>query len=191
MIENRKTYFMLLYTTVLTVIALVYGFSTIPNPSAQRELKLDHKRVTDLGELQYQIDDYYRNNNILPESLDNLTTTTYSYSQELSKTDPDTNKPYEYIKITDQTYQLCAIFTTDSAKEKDSYDNENYDYNTYKSKFGHKEGRQCFDFQAPASYNTLPLEQPEFYMMEPTIEPEVSTVPSPTLKPGEGGGGIG
>lgn len=182
---------MLLYTTVLTAIALVYGFSTIPNPSEQRELKLDHKRVSDLGKLQYNIDDYYRNNSMLPESLDSLTTNSYSYSKELSKTDPATNKPYEYILQTDQAYQLCATFTTDSAKEKDDYDSENYNYSTYKSKFGHKEGRQCFDFQAPPNYDIIPTVQPDFYMIGPTLEPQVSTIPSSTPVPERGGGGDG
>ena len=152
MTVNRKTLLMLVFATVLTAVALVYGFSTIPSPALQRELKLDHERVSSLGELQYSIDAYYRNNNRLPESLNILAKNSYYSTRELNKVDPQTNQPYEYLVINDTKYQLCAVFTTDSENDPAEYDSENYNYSTYKNKFKHSKGRQCFDFTAPPSY---------------------------------------
>lgn len=178
MTENLKTNLMLVFATVLTVLALLYGFSTIPSPAKQRDLKLDHKRVTDLGELQYSIDEYYRTNYILPASLNEVKPTSYSYlSKELSKTDPETNQPYEYSKISDKKYQLCATFTTDSESDMDEYDSENYSYSSYKNKFKHPEGRYCFELDTPVVYRPYP--SPTFYMLPP-LKPISSPVPSLT-----------
>jgi hypothetical protein len=168
MTENRKTIVMIIFATILAVSALVYGFSVIPTPAQQRELKLDHKRVSDLGEIQFSIDEYYRNSHRLPASLDELTTNTYYASKELGKTDPETKQSYEYSIVSEKTYQLCATFTTDSEKEMDYYDSENYNYSSFKAKFKHPKGRYCFDLDAPVVYTqptAAPL--PTYYMLQP------------------------
>ena len=164
MIEKRNSIIMLIFATILTVVALIYGFSAIPSPMQQRVLKLDHKRVSDLGQLQYSVEDYYQNNGILPQTLDVLEENSYSPSETLDKTDPETKKPYEYTLVTPNSYKLCATFTTDSSQQSSSYDDENYTYDTYKSKFKHPKGYYCFTLHVRANlYNPspIPLDQSE------------------------------
>jgi hypothetical protein len=167
---------MLLFATLLTGIALVYGFSTIPNPAMQREFKLDHRRVSDLGQLQYGIEEFYRTKRFLPATLSDMATSSYSYSGNVATTDPVTSVTYEYTVMSEKTYQLCATFTTDSAKEEDAYDSENYKYTTYKSKFEHPQGKKCFDFTAPTLYeeNSNNYPTPIFFMIQPTAGPGVA-----------------
>ncbi|HZE87697.1 MAG TPA: hypothetical protein VE090_05865 [Methylomirabilota bacterium] len=153
-----KDLFSLIYITVLTVLAGVYGFMIIPSPALQRERLLDHKRVTDLGQIQYTIDDYYHKANQLPQTLEALSTNSYAPSTPLTKIDPQTSKPYEY-QITNQlSYKLCATFTTDSSKEAPStYDDQNYNYTSFRDKFKHAIGTKCFIFSVvPTNQNQLP-----------------------------------
>ncbi len=151
--KRNKDIIMLIYLTVLTVIALVYGFMTIPNPSDQRKVRLDQQRVTDLGQLQYAIDDQYRLDQALPETINDIRDNSYSPSQSLIKTDPETGASYEYKMGTPMTYQLCATFTTDSEKEKMTADENNYSYASFKSKFPHGIGKKCFDFEVYPANN--------------------------------------
>lgn len=135
----------LLYMSVLAIAALVYGFSTIPSPTQQREIKLDHQRVSDLGQLTYSINEYYTTSQQLPKSLNDVTNNSYSSGTPLIKNDPETNKPYEYIVTSQTSYKLCATFTTDSTKEdRYTYDETNYTYSSFSDGFRHGKGYVCF-----------------------------------------------
>jgi len=141
----NKDIFSLIYISALAVAALLYGFSTIPSPSQQRDIKLDHQRVSDLGQLNYSIDAYYTTNQQLPQSLDMITNNSYSSGTPLIKNDPETNKPYEYIVTSDTSYKLCATFATDGTKEDQyTYDDTNYSYASFSSAFRHGKGYLCF-----------------------------------------------
>lgn len=152
----NKDFIALLFVSILAVIAVVYGFTTIPSPAKQREFKLDHKRVSDLGLIQSTIESYYMNNHILPETLDVIEDNRYTYGQSLSKIDPENGQPYEYHVNGQTSYQLCATFITDSTQKNDyiTYDTENYMYSSYKKKFEHSVGHKCFDFTVQR-YNTI------------------------------------
>src|SRR5689334_14627785 len=133
----------LIVVTILSVLAGIYGFSRIPSPAKQHAIKLDHKRIADLANIQYSITDYAQTNDALPTSLDQVKTQRYS-TTPLEKTDPETNVPYEYTVISSTSYQLCATFTTDSSKEDANYyDSDNYVYSADKTKFAHGIGPKC------------------------------------------------
>lgn len=157
--QNKKTIIGLIYVTVLTGIALVYGFSIIPSPSMERNLTADHKRVTDLGYLQQAIDNYYQNNGVLPESLKEITSNTYDPSSPLDKTDPQTKVPYEYKQVDSYTYKLCALFQTSSKKENTAeIDTSNPSYSNFSSQFTHGIGYHCFtENESGASSNDIPV----------------------------------
>lgn len=151
MIEKQinKDRIALVFITVLTVIALVYGFTIIPSPTKARALAFDHKRVVDLGNLQAAIDTYYQNNGNLPNTLNDLPSTSADQSTpttSLNKTDPQTKQPYVYQTSDPFTYKLCTTFATDSTKEDpNSYDTNNPNYSTYMTDFKHSVGYKCFN----------------------------------------------
>jgi hypothetical protein len=147
MTEKRlnKDTLSLIYMTILSVAALVYGFTTIPSPTQQREIKLDHERVSDLGQINYTISDYYTNHQQLPKALEDLPGNSYSTGTPLVTKDPETNKPYEYIVTSETSYKLCATFATSSLKEdRYTYDDSNYTYSSFSDQFRHGKGYQCF-----------------------------------------------
>jgi hypothetical protein len=168
----KKDIIALLYITILTVIALVYGFSTIPSPVAQREKSYDHQRVVHLGQLKYSIDEAYRKTYQLPNTLSEISENVYSPSMPLEKTDPETKAAYEYTKVSNSppSFKLCATFTTDSMNEDPyAYDDANYNYSSFSNDFKHPKGHYCFTF-TPNSYY-------------PTPSPQVTTYPTTTTPP--------
>ena len=168
---NRKDIISTIYITILTAAALVYGFMSIPSPAQQHEISLDHRRVSDLGEIKQTIEQYYQTNNHLPVSLDELKTNAYTSTEPLNKKDPQTNAPYEY-KILHEVppdIQLCATFTTDSSKDDPTAsDNANYAYSSFSGNYQHPKGHYCFKLNIA------------YYSPTPTMN-EVPTTPTPYL----------
>lgn len=133
------------YITVLTVIALVYGFTIVPSPQTERNRSFDHKRVSDLGNIKTSIDNYYNDNGNLPPSLSVLKSDD-SEGIKLYKTDPQTKQQYGYSITGPETYKVCATFLTDSSKDDaNSYDDNAPDYTTYMDDFKHSVGYHCFE----------------------------------------------
>lgn len=136
-----------IFITILTIIALIYGFSTIPSPSAEQDTIADQQRVVDLGELVSSINTYFQNNNQLPKSLSILTDNTDDPGAPLEKSDPLTKKAYGY-QITDLyqgTYNLCATFTHKSPKTNNDTGILAFSlYSSYSDQFIHPAGYFCF-----------------------------------------------
>lgn len=152
---NKDTW-SLIYITALTVAALLYGFSTIPSPSQQRDIKLDHERVSDLGQLNFSINEYYTNHEQLPKSLDELTDNAYAPGTPLIKEDPVTHQQYEYIITSLTSYKLCATFASDSTKEAQyAYDEDNYNYSSFSDNFKHGKGHICFIKTVPPAITPI------------------------------------
>src|SRR5579859_4602627 len=142
---TKKDIIALLYMTILSVVAVVYGFSIIPSPTAEQKVATDHKRVVDLANIQASVDDYFNSNNVLPPSLSEVTTNANDNTTPLEKIDPQTKQPYVYQVTGPYSYQLCATFTSSSYNESPNMDDTvNPDYSTYSSDFKHPAGYFCF-----------------------------------------------
>jgi hypothetical protein len=143
--QHNKDILSLGYITVLAIAALVYGFTTIPSPTQQRDIKLDHERVSDLGQINYTISEYYTNHQQLPKGLNDLPGNGYATGTPLVTTDPVTHQEYEYIVTSDTSYKLCATFATSSTNEaRYAYDENNYTYSSFSEQFRHGKGDTCF-----------------------------------------------
>lgn len=122
--------------TILVVVALLFGFMNIETPSEVREIRLDEQQVTDLQDIQWRIEEYYRVHEVLPSSIDEL----YE-GIEVPKA-PTGREEYQY-KITDDTaYELCATFvsSTQTGSERAiAYPVTEKNYN-----WTHGEGDKCF-----------------------------------------------
>ncbi|MEM9905811.1 MAG: hypothetical protein AAF921_12385 [Cyanobacteria bacterium P01_D01_bin.44] len=130
--------------TLAVLSGIVAGFWVLGSPGRQRLIASDQRRANDLQEtartLYWQAQDKgedYR----LPDTLS---------TRELGK-DPITQQPYEYNRLSDSTYELCAVFETDSStyplRNRPSEEAE---------KWNHPEGQHCFEFdiseQPPSFY---------------------------------------
>ncbi len=107
---------------VLALGLIIWSFSVIGSPLAQRSLRLDQRRIDDLQNIQWQVIGYWQQKQTLPQSLADLSTPISSYRVP---EDPEfqKGKMYEYrvivpdnVRLTLEgmrslkTFELCATF---------------------------------------------------------------------------------
>jgi len=121
----------------IIVGSILWGFAVLGSPSTQRMYKYDNQKINDLSNTTGSINNYYADNGKLPESLDELGKIEYYY---VIRTDSQTNVPYEYKKITDVQYEVCAVFNKPSNNHFNPSDARMYGVVSWE----HTEGRNCF-----------------------------------------------
>ena len=121
--------------TAAVVAAIAAGFWVLGTPGRQREIAADRQRSQDLMAIAQRLPDQYPaddDNFELPATLD---------ATELGH-DPLTNQPYEYGRLGDRTFELCATFDTDSSTHRLQEPQNNPEAEQWQ----HPEGRHCFEF---------------------------------------------
>ena len=110
LVPKKKNTLFTLVSFVLVIFIIVYSFSIMGGPGSQRKLRLDQKRIEDLQSIQYQVINFWQQKEKLPVSLDELKNPIANY---IVPQDPEFQKglAYEYVKVSDKKFQLCATFT--------------------------------------------------------------------------------
>lgn len=128
---------------ILVVVSSVsYGIFLIA-PWDQRTLRFDQRRVSDLTSISHAINAYWDETDRLPETLSDLQgRRAYIRSAE----DPQSGEPYEYRVLSEKGYELCAVFTTDSATQ-----NREFQPAFSERVWEHSAGRVCFGLEAESS----------------------------------------
>ncbi|PIT96705.1 hypothetical protein COT82_01830 [Candidatus Campbellbacteria bacterium CG10_big_fil_rev_8_21_14_0_10_35_52] len=139
---------LLVYVVSFAVLAsIVGGFFIIGSPFSLRMKRFDERRVNDLQNIQYQIVNFYQRKGGLPNNLGELKDPITGFNIPL---DPERATSYDYEKVSELSFKLCADFSLESDAQidlknmtrsipvflGDSYLNENWQ---------HSSGRQCFD----------------------------------------------
>jgi hypothetical protein len=142
---------------VLVVFAIVYGFIVMGGPGSQRDLRLDQRRIDDLQSIQWQVINFWQQKGRLPESLDEFKNPISSF---MIPQDPEFKKglSYEYNKLSDKKFELCATFTLPIPKgyvENGGYrvmpardismSSEPYLGQGTHESWDHQEGKTCFE----------------------------------------------
>lgn len=97
---------------VVILGAVAYGLYLTGSPASQRQVRFDERRVSDLQQISRAVRTYHEQIEVLPQSLGELERLDFLFS---STVDPETGEPYEYRTTGKSTYELCAVFTTDSS----------------------------------------------------------------------------
>lgn len=133
----------------LVVMAFAWAFQFIGTPQEQRALRLDLERVRRLEQLSTAIQDYARQQEepALPQDLaqvrEFLKRSSGGAYYELSiLEDPRTGEVFEYRRIGQKEFEVCATFETDF---RDQLGKKRIDENTA-AKWMHAKGRHCFRF---------------------------------------------
>lgn len=120
----------------VAVAAAVAAAIVMINPPAQRQRRLDERRIDDLMRIREQIDTYWQRHQTLPNDLAGLDA---EPGFDTPTRDPETSTPYGYeLKDTD-SYRLCASFALDSGARR--YPR----WGRSASDWAHPAGRFCFD----------------------------------------------
>ncbi len=120
----------LVAATVAVVAASIAGFLVLGSPSRQRQLQSDRARVRDFRRISRDLGRRWRASQeagespVLPETLRG------------DWRDPLTGDPYEYQRLDDTHYELCADFALQSPEPTNALDRN----------WQHPAGRHCFKF---------------------------------------------
>lgn len=140
-------------TGIIILITLITAFAITGSPLTIRKMKFDSQRVDNLQSIQSTATEYWRLKREFPEVYTDLAKS--SYSSALPK-DPETNKDYEYRKISAESYEICANFARDNTKDPMNsntsyyYDTQGYTGNPYTP---HGAGRVCFTRTIDPAYH--------------------------------------
>lgn len=109
LMSKNKNVFLTTLSLILVIFAVVYGFIVMGGPGSQRDLRLDQRRIEDLQSIQWQVISYWQQKEEIPESLEEFKNPISSF---MVPQDPEFEKGtvYEYRKINDKTFALCATF---------------------------------------------------------------------------------
>jgi hypothetical protein len=103
---------------VLVLGSIIWGFVVLGSPRTQQLIKYDDQKVSDLQNINSQIQNYYQIKNVLPTSLSDLAGSNTYYTAPL---DMQSKQPYEYTKTGNLTYEICATFNKESTPNKGGY----------------------------------------------------------------------
>ncbi|MCB9813915.1 hypothetical protein H6784_00720 [Candidatus Nomurabacteria bacterium] len=132
-------------TTLFVVLSVGFGFSHIETPTAAREKKLDQTQISDLQQIQWQIQDYVSINDELPESIEQV----YETNANKVPTAPEARTAYRY-EVTDKGFSLCADFAQPSTGDEYLYGPSRIDMANEKQilnpdNWSHGAGEVCFE----------------------------------------------
>lgn len=106
--EKEKTSKAVGWGVLLLVVAVVIGgFYIMGSPRVQREIQLDQQQIQDLSAMQGQIVSYWQQNQRLPIAISELQSSVTGYYVPNA---PEGREAYEYKKIDDLNFSLCATF---------------------------------------------------------------------------------
>jgi hypothetical protein len=124
-------------SAIVIVVCIIWGFAVLGSPRNQQLLKYDEQKVNDLQNIEGSIQNFYATKGVLPNNFDELLTENYY----VNTTDSQTQKPYEYEKTGNSTYNLCAEFNKELTKA--DYANQAIMYGG--NNWIHGVGRFCFN----------------------------------------------
>ncbi|MDQ5949097.1 MAG: hypothetical protein QG589_223 [Patescibacteria group bacterium] len=122
---------------VFVIASIIWGFVVIGSPRTQQLFKYDIQKISDLQNLDSQVQSYYYSKNTLPETMADITGMAYY----LNAKDPQTGVSYVYEKVDVANYKLCAVFNKDS---QDDVNNKTMYIGGYNANWTHPAGQYCF-----------------------------------------------
>lgn len=130
---------------ILILASCAYGFVLTGTPADQKRAGFDETRISDFRSIRYAVQNYYRTNKRLPLNLSDMEL------RDDTRLDPETETEYEYAKLSDTSWELCAVFSTDS-KEVAARDPNSRaaQIPSEGSDESHKEGRDCITYELPS-----------------------------------------
>lgn len=135
-----------IYTMCAVILAaVVSGFVIAGSPKEERARKFDERRVSDLQMIQWEIVEYWRGKQALPESLDILNNSLKGF---IVPSDPETGDIYRYSVKGDNVFEICAKFSRKSSISQKTGKIPRIAYDGYggiQNVWEHDAGEWCFE----------------------------------------------
>ncbi len=123
-----------LVATAAVVTGAIAGFWLLGSPTQQRQIRADQQRLRDLHQIAQNLNQKAEQSQNRGKPV-NLPA---SLSASERKSDPISGKLYDYQRIDNTRYKLCAEFATNSAEDRLQ------DPTTEQDFWQHPAGRHCF-----------------------------------------------
>tara|TARA_Y100000310_G_scaffold337917_1_gene426201 strand:- start:1565 stop:2482 length:918 start_codon:yes stop_codon:yes gene_type:complete len=137
--ENEKRSIQIGWIAGIVILGIIVaGFFVMGSPQNQRLVRFDEQRVSDLSSIQFQVTDFWQLKERLPENLDELEDPLTFFTLP---TDPETSEQYKYRIVNPLTFELCAVFDTES---KDEDIKRTRLFGEIDGNFPHGAGETCF-----------------------------------------------
>ena len=120
--------------SLAVLAAIAGGIRAIGSPAAERVRQLDARRVSDLQDLQRAVELHWSSTGALPGTLDELRGRAHPPPADR---DPVTGRAYDYRRINEMRYEVCAEFSASSSLPE---------ARPRRDVWSHAAGRQCFPF---------------------------------------------
>lgn len=146
--ENQSFKKSIMWVAILVVLASIVGGVMISGtPSEIRGARFDQDRIYDLQSIQSEAITFWQSKNALPETIDNLEENTVRGF--VAPLDPETSDAYEYSKLGNLSFELCAVFSQANVSSEDNlairkplYLEDPY---APSENWSHDAGRVCFE----------------------------------------------
>ncbi|MSR73090.1 hypothetical protein EXS61_00565 [Candidatus Parcubacteria bacterium] len=140
--KSRRT--LLASITGLMVLAsIVSGFMIMGSPVTQRLMRFDAQKLADLQTIQWQLVNYFQQKGALPETLTDLRDPISGF---VIPVDSQNGLSYEYKKISEMGFELCADFNVNSNSNNSSGMNyaKPIGVGSENENWSHAVGQTCF-----------------------------------------------
>jgi len=102
---------------VLVVATFVAAWFFVESPQMARNRRFDQIVVNNISSLESAVNNYYEKNKRLPVDIIELKDNSDLYLNPNVFFDPEHQTPIVYEKISDESFQFCALFRTDSRSD--------------------------------------------------------------------------
>ncbi len=123
-----------LLATAAVAIGAIAGFWLLGSPTQQRQIRADQQRLDHLRQIAQRLNQEAEQSQNRGKPV-NLPA---SLAKNERQTDPISGKIYDYQRIDNTHYKLCAEFATDSAEDRLQDPTTDQDF------WQHPSGRHCF-----------------------------------------------
>lgn len=129
--------------TLVVLVSLIAGFFFSETPGQVREMRLDEEQITDLRDIQWQIESFLAvgSTSTLPTTLEEV------YKEFPVPTAPEGREAYSY-EVTDTGFSLCATFSANSNLNSEMMYSRPTDPGALiknSENWNYKQGRYCFE----------------------------------------------
>ena len=112
--ENKFLKIFVYGVIAVVSVSVIASFVVAGSPSAQKDRRLDERRVSDLANIQNEVVNFWVSKGALPANLSDLSDDVRGV---IVPTDPETEETgasYTYRILSDLSFELCATFSSDS-----------------------------------------------------------------------------
>lgn len=136
---NRKLVGGLAAAVVVGLV--VAGLFAVGSPATARKARIDQERRNRITQLHYLLASHVREEGSLPPNLASIheeVLRQQGFSQDMRE-DPETGGFFEYRRISEREYEVCADFLLSSDEEQAR------EFGPFPGDVSHEAGRNCYD----------------------------------------------